>query len=274
MKIGEFDIGVCSWSLRQPTLVDLFNVIQDQLHLSHCQLALGDLINKGEDGVEEVRRIAEGVTFTAAMIGFEGENYATIERIKETGGYVPDDTWEQRRQITLDAAEFAAELGIKKLSTHVGFVPMPNDPNYETVLKRITELSKPLAQLGIDLLMETGQEPAPELLQFLNDLRCKNFGVNFDPANMILYGSGDPIEAVTTLGRHIKHVHIKDAIRSDRPGVEWGEEVPFGEGQVPHAAFLDRLKQINYTGPLVIEREAGEERVRDVLIAIDTLKSL
>jgi L-ribulose-5-phosphate 3-epimerase len=274
MKIGEFDIGVCSWSLKQPTLVELFSVIQDQLGLSHCQLALGDLLAKGEQGVEEVKRLAEGITLTAAMIGFEGENYATIEHIKQTGGYVPDETWERRRQITLEAADFAAELGIKKISTHVGFVPRPNDPNYDTVLKRITELSKPLANLGLDLLMETGQEPAHELLQFLNDLRCKNFGVNFDPANMLLYGSGDPIEAVITLGRHIKHVHIKDGVRSARPGVDWGDEVPFGEGEVSHAAFIATLKKIGYTGPLVIEREAGESRVEDVRFAIETLKSI
>jgi len=274
MKIGEYDIGVCSWSLKQTDMASLFAVIQDQLKLSHCQLALGEICNRGEEGIEEIKRLAEGVTLTAGMVGFEGENYATIEKIKQTGGYVPDELWESRKQLTLKAADFAVELGIKMLSTHVGFVPRPNDPNYDSIISRITELSKPLADLGIELLMETGQEPANELLQFLHDLHCKTFGVNFDPANMLLYGSGDPIEAITTLGRHIRHVHIKDAVRSARPGIDWGEEVPFGDGQVPHAAFLSTLKTVGYSGPLVIEREAGDDRIGDVGVAIQTLRTL
>ena len=90
---------------------------------------------------------------------------------------------------------------------------------------------------------------------------------------MILYGAGDPIEAIHTLGRHIQHVHVKDATLSSRPGEEWGEEVPFGTGQVPPRAFLDSLKDVGYTGPLAIEREAGADRMADVRTAIETLKN-
>jgi sugar phosphate isomerase/epimerase len=125
----------------------------------------------------------------------------------------------------------------------------------------------------MDLLMETGQESAPELLQFLNDLRCKNVKVNFDPANMILYGAGDPIEAIGILGRHIAHVHVKDATMSKQPSVDWGAEVPFGAGQVPAKDFLRALHDVGYRGPLVIEREAGATRMADIAFAIETLKS-
>ena len=117
--------------------------------------------------------------------------------------------------------------------------------------------------------METGQETAPELLQFLNDLRCQNVKVNFDPANMILYGAGDPIEAIASLGRHIGHVHVKDATLSDAARARRGAtEVPFGTGQVPPKEFLRALDDVGYTGPLAIEREAGDDahgrhRVRD-----------
>jgi sugar phosphate isomerase/epimerase len=120
--------------------------------------------------------------------------------------------------------------------------------------------------------METGQESAPELLQFINDVRAKNVRVNFDPANMILYGAGDPLAAIRTLGRHIGHVHVKDAKMSSQPGVAWGEEVPVGTGQVEWRQFLATLRSIGYTGPLVIEREAGEDRVGDVRRAIRTLQ--
>ena len=125
----------------------------------------------------------------------------------------------------------------------------------------------------MDLLLETGQESAPELLQFFNDLRCKNIKVNFDPANMILYGAGDPIEAIGILGRHIASVHVKDAVMSKKPSVEWGSEVPFGTGEVPPKEFLRALRDAGYAGPLIIEREAGETRMADIAFAIETLKS-
>ena len=132
------------------------------------------------------------------------------------------------------------------------------------MLGRIRELTTSLATDGVTLLMETGQEKAPALLEFLQDLNVKNIGVNFDPANMILYGAGDPIEAVAVLAPFIRHVHIKDGTASSKPGVEWGEEVPFGSGEVGPARFLSALQRIHYTGPLTIEREAGDNRAGDV----------
>ena len=38
--------------------------------------------------------------------------------------------------------------------------------------------------------METGQERAEILLEFLKDVDRKNLGINFDPANLIMYGQG------------------------------------------------------------------------------------
>ena len=140
------------------------------------------------------------------------------------------------------------------------------------MVKRIAEIAGALGDMGVMLGFETGQEPAAELLQFLNDVTRKNVFVNFDPANMILYGAGDPIEAVKTLGRHIGHVHCKDATLSKAPGTVWGEEVPFGTGQVNVEDFARALGQIDYTGPLVIEREAGEQRMADVKTGIETIQ--
>jgi sugar phosphate isomerase/epimerase len=214
-----------------------------------------------------------GLIFTAGMVGFPGEDYSTIASIRKTGGYVSDEEFPVRKALTKAAAQIAAELGLKKLSTHIGFVPPSSDANYQAMLGRICEVAGDLAALGMELLMETGQESAPELLQFLNDLRCKNIKVNFDPANMILYGAGDPIEAIGILGRHISHVHVKDATMSSKPSVEWGSEVPFGAGEVPPRQFLRALKDAGYTGPLIIEREAGATRVADIAYAIRTLQA-
>ncbi len=273
MKLDGHDIGVCSWSLKS---ADLSATLSDlkQLGLSHMQLAVGHMLSLDADALKQARRQIEqaGVTLTASMVGFAGEDYSTIQNIRKTGGFLPDDLWPARKQKTLDAARVTVELGIKLLTTHIGFVPSSGQAGYPIMLERLREVAEALDESGLTLVMETGQERAPELLQFLNDLNRRNVGVNFDPANMILYGAGDPIEAISTLGRHIRHVHVKDAVASDKPGVAWGREVAFGTGQVDPGQFLGALKEVGYSGPLMIEREAGETRIADIRGAIDALR--
>jgi len=273
MNIAGHDIGACSWSLAPKDTAELIANVK-KLGLQHVQIALGGLVM-----LDDKRKYQElgllknsGLVFTAGMIGFPGEDYSTIAAIRKTGGYVSEEEFPMRKQLTKAAAQLANELGLKLLSTHIGFVPPSSDPNYQAMLGRICEVATDLGALGMDLLMETGQESAPELLQFLNDLRCKNVKVNFDPANMILYGAGDPIEAIGILGRHIAHVHVKDATMSRQPSVDWGSEVPFGAGQVPPKEFLRALHDVGYRGPLIIEREAGATRMADIAFAVETLK--
>jgi sugar phosphate isomerase/epimerase len=115
---------------------------------------------------------------------------------------------------------------------------------------RIRDIADLFAAHDLWLLMETGQEPAHELLEFLHDLKRDNVFINFDPANMILYGAGEPIAAIKVLGKFIRHVHVKDATASTKPGKEWGEEVPFGTGQVGPRRFLAALHEVGYAGPL------------------------
>lgn len=275
MNILGHHIGVCSWSLRPEGLENLVEKVR-ALGLSHVQLAVGEIAALPD--ADQDRAIGlindSGLTVTATMVSYPGEDYASINAVRRTGGLLPDERWPEREQLTLAAAAFTAKMGVRMMSTHIGFIPPPSHRDYETIVGRIGSLAKPLRDGGIDLLMETGQEPASELLQFLNNLHVKNFGVNFDPANMLLYGSGDPIDAIKTLGRHIRHVHVKDAIKSKNPGIDWGTEVPFGDGQVPHADFVHALKAIGYAGPLVIERESGQDRSSDVTYAIETLQGL
>lgn len=270
MQIYGHDIGVCSWSLQTADADELVKRL-GELELSHIQLAMGKI--EGEQVRASVGKLREaGIKITAGMIGFAGEDYASIAIIRKTGGYLPDESWPARLAMSERVSKLGQELDVKKISTHIGFVPSSGDPRYKVMVERVGQVADLFAAAGVDLLMETGQEPASELLQFLNDLSRKNVYVNFDPANMILYGAGDPIEAIQTLGRHIGHVHVKDATLSAQPAVNWGTEVPFGTGKVPHAAFLRTLKQAGYKGPLVIEREAGQSRMADVRTAIETLR--
>jgi len=119
------------------------------------------------------------------------------------------------------------------------------------------------AAKGIELAFETGQESANSLLEFLDKLDRPNLGVNFDPANMILYDKGDPIKALQTLAPRLKQCHLKDAKKTLQLGT-WGEEVPVGTGQVDWRAFFRTLATIDFAGYLAIEREAGNQRLRDI----------
>lgn len=273
MNIDGHDIGICSWSLHAPSLAETLAGAKE-LGLGHLQLGLGDLVTADAEARKQVREQvrAAGITLTGTMVGFPGEDYSSIQTIRQSGGFVPTELWPARKQRTLDAARATADLGVKLLTTHIGFVPPSGDKAYSQMLGRLREIAQRLDSLGLTLVMETGQERASELLQFLNDLNCRNIGVNFDPANMILYGAGDPIEAIGILGRHIRHVHVKDAIASDKPGIAWGREVAFGTGQVDPGQFLGALKEVGYSGPLVIEREAGANRMADIRAGIQALQ--
>jgi sugar phosphate isomerase/epimerase len=125
--------------------------------------------------------------------------------------------------------------------------------------------------------LETGQETADALLQFIGDTQRSNLFINFDPANMILYGTGQPIEALRKVGKFVRSVHCKDATWSDQPGKTWGAEVPLGEGHVDLPAYLNTLKEIGYSGPLTIEREIPQDPDRqkeEIRHAMELLASL
>ena len=274
MNIGGHTIGVCSWSLHPKDTADLVTQVK-QAGLSHVQLGLAGLSTLNDKTkLHELDHLkSSGISITGGMVGFQGEDYSTIANIRRTGGFVPDADWPSRKSITQQAAALARDLGLPHISAHVGFVPPRGEGNYNTVRDRIREIADLFARHNLSLLMETGQEKAEELLEFLHDLQRDNVFINFDPANMILYGAGEPISAIKTLGKFIRHVHVKDATPSSRPGEEWGAEVPFGTGQVGVARFLQALKGVGYTGPLCIEREAGTQRLIDVQAAVEALRT-
>ena len=274
MQVKGHDIGVCSWSLRTKDMGELVGAVKS-LGLGHMQLGVGPLVmlDDKRKHYELGQLRSSGIALTGTMMGFADEDYASIAKIRETGGFLPDSMWALRKKLTGAAAKLSAELGAKLMTMHVGFVPHKGQAGYEVMLGRIREIAGLLEAQGITLIMETGQEPAEELLGFLNDLKAKNVAINFDPANMVLYGAGDPIAAIGVLGKHIRHVHVKDAIASKKPGVEWGEEVPFGMGQVGARRFLEALEKTGYRGALVFEREAGEDRMGDVRKGIEAVKA-
>ena len=218
------------------------------------------------------------VTVTCVFGGFAGESYADIPTVKATVGLVPPSTRVERTRELKEIADFARELGVDVVGVHIGFVPHDrNDPTYAAIVAAARDVCDYCAANGQALHLETGQEPADVLLGFLGDVERENLFVNFDPANMILYGVGEPLPALEQLGPHVRSVHCKDATWSPEPGVTWGKEVALGDGDVDFARFLDTLDHIGYTGPLTIEREIPQEPVRqkaEIGRAIELLERL
>lgn len=230
-----------------------------QLHAPHPG-------NRSEDAAKRFLKDAEqaGVTVTCVFGGFEGESYADIPTTARTIGLVPEETRSSRLAEMKEIAAFARFLGCDAVGMHIGFVPEDTSPAYEGVLSATRELLDELAGYGQNLHLETGQETASHLLKFISDAGRTNLFINFDPANMILYGTGEPIAALKQVGHLVRSVHCKDATwaAEEVRGKEWGREVALGEGDVGMASYLQTLKDLNYNGPLTIEREIPQDPER------------
>ena len=267
-------LAVCSWSLQPSSPQQLVDNLRS-IGLSRVQLALDPLReNPSVWNVTTNLFRQHGISIVSGMFGTVGEDYTSLESIRQTGGLVPDDTWDENWENVQITAALAHELGLKLVTFHAGFLPHDeSDPEFEKLQHRIRLVADVFAAKGIDLAFETGQEEAGTLKIFLEKLGRVNVGVNFDPANMVLYDKGDPIAALRTLASWVKQCHIKDANRTKTPG-SWGEEVPAGTGQVDWKQFFDVLKEIQFDGPCCIEREAGTQRAADIVTARKLIESL
>jgi sugar phosphate isomerase/epimerase len=203
------------------------------------------------------------IRLTAVFGGFEGESYADIPTVVRTVGLVPEATRSARTKEMKEIADFAKLLGVGVVALHLGFIPHDMAaPLYRDVLKVTRDVCDHCERNGQTLHLETGQESADGLLQFIHDVRRDNLFINFDPANMILYGTGEPIAALRKVGAYVKSVHCKDGTWAARPGQEWGAEVPLGQGDVGMYNYLHTLREIGYTGPLTVEREIPQDPQR------------
>lgn len=260
-------LAVCSWSL-QPTRPQDLVAKLEATGIRRVQLALDPLRESPAVWGETPALFKQsGITTVSGMFGCVGEDYSTLETIRVTGGIAPDATWAQNRTNIQATVTLAKQLGLKLVTFHAGFLPHDEkDAAFDKLLQRLVEVADAFAAAQITLGLETGQETAPVLVQLLKKLNRPNVGVNFDPANMILYDKGNPIAALRVLGPWIRQVHIKDARRTRVPGT-WGEEVTVGTGEVDWTVFFATLRELNFAGDFVIEREAGTQRVADIRTA-------
>ncbi|HVY69511.1 MAG TPA: sugar phosphate isomerase/epimerase family protein [Verrucomicrobiae bacterium] len=260
-------LAVCSWSLQPATPEILIQHLRD-IGIPAVQIAL-DPIREQPAVWGHFRDLCaqNNIAIVSGMFGTVGEDYTTMDSIRQTGGVVPDATWEQNWKNIQANAGLASRMGIKLVTFHAGFLPHEeSDPAFTKLLRRIEQISDVFARHGIELGFETGQETAETLACFLRKLGRPGVGVNFDPANMILYDKGNPIESLRALAPWLKQCHIKDARRTKTTGT-WGEEVVVGTGEVDWTAFFEVLREARYNGFCSIEREAGNQRVADIRAA-------
>ena len=265
-------VGVCSWSLRPQTPVELVREL-DATGIDGVQLAL-DPLRRGDWDASETKAVLEraGVRVLSGMMGMRGEDYSSLESIRRTGGLRPDEHWETNLAAARANARVAHALGIELVSFHAGFLPeRADDPERRVLLERLRAVADAFGERGVAVALETGQESAEGLDGFLRELDGGGVGVNFDPANVILYDQGDPIDALRTLAPFVRQLHVKDAVRTRTPGT-WGEEVPVGRGDVDWTALFRVLHDHALDVDLVIEREAGPDRIADVRTAHELVR--
>lgn len=266
MAIEPLAIGVCSWSL-QVTSVPELSAFMERLGIDVVQIACGDPHHASwaEGDAMPAAAKAAGFRMSGSMLGFPGEDYATPQSIEKSGGFGDPATRPERLERFKWALARTTELGLQDIMLHAGFIPEVGDAGRKPFLDTLATVSELARAAGITVAFETGQESADLLRRTLDDLKCPNLKVNFDPANMLLYDKDDPLKVLELLAPDIRSVHVKDADRPTKKGT-WGEEVPLGRGQTNTKQFLKSLKRIGYRGALCIEREVGnqEDRFRDI----------
>jgi len=181
----------------------------------------------------------------------------------------------ERIEALKTGADFALKIGVKDVVTHVGFIPEnPVDPEYLGVVNAVRYVAEHCKRNGQYFLFETGQETPVTLKRIIQDVGLDNLGINLDPANLLLYGRANPVDALDVFGEYVRGVHAKDG-QYPTDGRNLGEEKPLGQGRVNFPLLIERLKQLSYKGAITIEREiSGEQQIKDIQDAKEMLEKL
>lgn len=267
------DIGIIT-SLRQEG--KSFEAVK-HFGLDVCQLVSWDPTLATEAMAEAVIQESQetGVRVCAMWAGFPGRMAWNFHEGPVTLGLVPEERRRERVEALKKWAHFAKWIGAPAIITHCGFIPENmTDPNYPPVVDAIREVAEHCEELGIEFWFETGQETPVVLLRTIQRIGTSNLGINLDAANLILYGKGNPVDALEVIGPYIRNIHVKDGFYPTN-GEELGEQVAVGQGKVDYPQLLAGLKTLDFKGEWIIEREGrvGEdEKNRDIVDTIDFLK--
>jgi len=245
--------------------------------LTVCQLVNWDMSLWQDELAERVRQEAQErqVRIAALWAGVPGPHVWDFVEGPAVLGLVPARYRAERVAALEDAGRFAATLGVPAVVTHLGFIPEnPGDPLFQELVAATREVAETLGEMGLEFWFETGQETPVTMLRTLEAVGRDNVAINLDPANLILYGKANPVDALELFGTYVRNVHAKDGLYPTDP-MELGREVKLGEGAVDFPRLLDRLRELGFCGELIIEREIeGDEQKRDITDAVDYLRTL
>ena len=245
-----------------------------ELGLPTCQAFVNEFHG---DMAERLTKALEkyAIEATSVVVGGPGKEVWDFYGGPKTIGLVPRETRTVRMVHIKKASDFAKRCGITAVQTHCGFIPEnPNDPFYRETVEAMRDVARHCEKNGQNFRYETGQETPITLVRAMRDVGLDNQGVNFDLANLILYGKANPVDAIEILGPYVQGIHAKDGLWPTNPK-DLGEEVAIGKGKVDFARIIARLKEMNYQGAVTIEREiSGERQMEDVRGAKEYLEKL
>lgn len=249
----------------------------NELGFTTCQLNSFDVSVMTKETADKVIEASKryGIRVSALWCGWSGPHVWDFYEGPHTLGLVPLTYRETRIRELKKGSDFAKMLGVTDIVTHVGYIPeVPSTTEYHSLVYAIKDLAEYVKKNGQYFLFETGQETPITLKRIIEDAGTGNLGVNLDPANLIMYGKANPVDALDVFGEYVRGVHAKDGLYPT-DGHRLGKEVRLGEGKVNFPAFIRRLKEVGYDGPITIEREiTGEQQTQDIIAAKELLEKL
>ncbi|MBR7095718.1 MAG: sugar phosphate isomerase/epimerase [Clostridia bacterium] len=259
-------IGVLINYAGQADIADRFRKAQ-AMGMTSCQLCIWNEKYYGAEYAASVKAAMEETGFRVSTVwaGWSGPCEWNAYYGPSTIGLVPPAYRESRVKALIAGSDFAAAIGVPYVATHVGFLPAdPYDPKFVDTVGALRHVCKYMQQRGQTFLFETGQETPMTIVRAIEAIGTGNCGINFDTANLILYGNGNSLDAVGMFGKYIRDTHIKDGFYPE-DGFHNGRQMPVGEGCANIPAIIKKLREIGYEGAFTIEREiSGEQQEKDI----------
>lgn len=269
-------IGVLVQMHKNMNISEEFKKIRE-MGMESCQLVCWEREMLTDEWAEKVNSAVSehNIDITAFWCGWEGPKMWNFYEGQETLGLVPEAYRMKRMEMLFEGSDFAKKIGVADLVTHAGFLPEnPFDKAYHGVITALKEIARKCKENGQYFLFETGQETPVTLKRAIQDIGLDNLGINLDPANLLMYGKGNPIDSLDVFGEYVRGIHGKDGCYP-KDGHELGAEMPLGKGKVDYPKFIMKLKEIGYNGDITIEREIdGAEQTKDILSAKELLLKL
>lgn len=277
--MSKISLGLCCKDNTNYDLEAQF-IQAKKLGFDKVQIALWDMSHLNIESAQSTKKLLQkyGLACTELWCGWVQPASWDFRDGPSSLGLVPADYRALRTQNLLDGGVYARELGVSDIITHLGFIPQdPNDPNYQGLIRSLKYITSEFSKYGQYFSFETGQETPVVVKRCIEDVGTANLGVNYDPANLMIYGSANPIDGLDLLGSYVRSVHAKDGTYPTG-GYQVGVETVMGEGQVDIPAFVTKLKNLGFEGVISIEHErknlTEEQKESEILLAKEMLLKL